>query len=411
MSLPITLNQPENTLDLEGKKILLGLTGGIACYKSAEFARALIRDAGATVQVVMTASATQFITPLTMQTLTGLPVYVSQWGRPAVSEIAHIDLRREADAIVIAPCTANFIGKLANGIADDLLSSLCLARRISTPFMVAPAMNVEMWQNPATQRNIAQLKADGIGILGPASGFQACGDIGMGRMLEPHELLQETIAAFQPKTLAGKRVLVTAGPTFEAIDPVRGITNRSSGKMGYAVARAMREAGAEVTLVSGPSALSVPYGIVCHHVVSAAQMYEAVMSFAEGQDIFIAVAAVADWRVSNVGTQKIKKDVSGPLELEFEANPDILEAVARLENPPFCVGFAAESENLIAHGTEKRRKKKIPLLVGNIGHETFGLDENELTLFDEKGHTSLPRGQKQTLARVLAQEIARRIGQ
>lgn len=395
-------------MQLSGKKIVLGLTGGIACYKAAEFARALIRD-GASVQVVMTEGATRFITPLTMQSLTGNPVHIDQWEAPPANTIPHIDLTRGADAIVIAPCTANVMAKLANGIADDLLTSMCLARQPHIPFMVAPAMNVEMWQNVATQRNLDRLKADGVGILGPAAGYQACGDTGMGRMLEPHELLEEVIAAFQPKALAGKRVLITAGPTFEPIDPVRGITNRSSGKMGYAVARAAREAGAEVHLVSGPTALPTPYDVRRYDVMTAVQMHEMVMSLVSGQDIFIAVAAVADWRVANASDQKIKKDGSGLPVLEFDENPDILASVAQLDRPPYCVGFAAESENLLQYGEEKRQRKEIPLLVGNIGHETFGLDENELILFDEKGHTSLPRADKQALARKLVQEIAKRI--
>ncbi len=394
-------------MQLSGKKIILGLTGGIACYKSAELARALIRD-GASVQVVMTDGATRFITPLTLQSLTGNPVRTDQWETPPANYIPHIDLTRGADAIIIAPCTANFMAKLANGIADDLLSSMCLARQPHIPFMVAPAMNVEMWQKPATRRNLAQLKADGVGILGPAAGYQACGDTGMGRMLEPDELLEEVIAAFQPKPLAGKRVLITAGPTFEPIDPVRGITNRSSGKMGYAVARAAREAGAEVSLVSGPTALATPYGVTRYNVMTAVQMHEKVMSLVDQQDIFIAVAAVADWRVANESGQKIKKDGLGLPVLEFEENPDILASVARLGNAPYCVGFAAESENLIQYGEEKRQKKAIPLLVGNIGHETFGLDENELVLFDEKGHNHLPRADKQSLARELVREIAKR---
>lgn len=398
---------PDNARPLAGKKIVLGLTGGIACYKSAEFARALVRE-GALVQVVMTDGATRFITPLTLQSLTGRPVHINQWDAPPEGMIAHIDLTRGWDAIIIAPCTANFMAKLANGIADDLLSSLCLARQPHLPFMIAPAMNVEMWCHPATRRNADHLKEDGVGILGPASGFQACGDTGMGRMLEPHELLEETIAAFQPKVLAGKRVLVTAGPTFEPIDPVRGITNRSSGKMGYAIARAAREAGATVNLVSGPTALATPYGVIRHNVMTAVQMYETVMAQALAQDIFIAVAAVADWRVANASDHKIKKDANERLALAFEENPDILASVARLSPRPYCVGFAAESDNLLQYGEAKRQRKAIPLLVGNIGHETFGLDENELILFDERGHTRLPRADKPSLARALIREIAQR---
>ena len=396
-------------MELAGKKIVLGLTGGIACYKSAEFLRELIR-AGASVNVVMTQNATQFITPVTMQGLSGNPVYSDQWDARVMNSMAHINLTRDADAFVVAPCTANFMAKLAHGLADDLLSSLCLARPAHLPLMIAPAMNVEMWQNPATQRNVAQLKADGIALLGPVAGSQACGDIGMGRMLEPEELLQEVVAAFQPKVLAGKRVLITAGPTFEPIDPVRGITNLSSGKMGYAVARAAREAGAEVVMVSGPTALTTPVGVNRISVQTAQQMHDAVMLQAAGQDVFIAVAAVADWRVANASSQKMKKDGSGNTpELKFEHNPDILASVAALNNRPYCVGFAAESENLLVNGEKKRKAKNIPLLVGNIGHETFGLDQNKLVLFDDQGHVELPQADKQSLARQLIANIAKRL--
>ena len=396
-------------MELAGKKIVLGLTGGIACYKSAEFARALIR-VGASVNVVMTENATRFITPLTMQALSGNPVHADQWDAQVLNNMAHIALTREADAFVIAPCTANFIAKLAHGLADDLLSSLCLARLGHSPFIVAPAMNVEMWQKPATQRNVAQLKADGVILAGPAAGEQACGDVGMGRMLEPQELLEETVAALQPKILAGKRVLITAGPTFEPIDPVRGITNLSSGKMGYAVARAAREAGAEVLMVSGPTALATPYGVQRIDVKTAQQMYDAVMTHVQGQDVFIAVAAVADWRVANASSQKLKKEKKGELpELKFEQNPDILASVAALKKRPYCVGFAAESENLLEYAEQKRKNKKIPLLVGNIGHETFGLDQNTLVLFDENGQIELPQADKQTLARQLIANLAARL--
>ena len=396
-------------MELAGKNILLGLTGGIACYKSAEFLREMIR-AGASVHVVMSQGATQFITPITMQGLSGNPVYVDQWDERVMNAMAHITLTRQADAFVIAPCTANFIGKIAHGLADDLLSSLCLARPAHLPLLVAPAMNVEMWQNPATQRNIAQLQADGVQLLGPVAGAQACGDIGMGRMLEPTELLEGVIAAFQPKSLAGKRVLITAGPTFEPIDPVRGITNLSSGKMGYAVARAARDAGAEVALVSGPTALATPLNVTRIDVQTAQQMLDAVMTQVDGQDIFIAVAAVADWRVANASSQKLKKDGKGAApQLQFAQNPDILASVAALPNRPFCVGFAAESEDLLTHGEKKRKAKNIPLLAGNIGPDTFGRDDNALVLFDDKGHTELPRGDKLTLARQLVAEIAKRI--
>jgi phosphopantothenoylcysteine decarboxylase/phosphopantothenate--cysteine ligase len=396
-------------MDLAGKKIVLGLTGGIACYKAAEFTRGLSK-AGASVQVVMTRAAMQFITPVTLQALSGNPVFTDQWDARIANNMAHIDLTRGADALVIAPCSADFMSKLAHGACDDLLSTLCLARPASLPLMIAPAMNVEMWQNPATQRNARQLKADGIQLVGPDAGAQACGETGMGRMLEPEQLLDEVIAAFQPKLLAGRRILVTAGPTFEPIDPVRGITNLSSGKMGYAIARAAREAGAEVTLVSGPTALPAPYGVLRINVDTARNMHHAVMSRAATQDAFIAVAAVADWRVANASAQKLKKIAGGKApELLFEENPDILASVAALGGKPYCVGFAAESEQLLRHGEEKRRRKGVPLLVGNIGPATFGHDENELVLFDESGHTQLPRAGKLQLARTLIAEIARRI--
>lgn len=396
-------------MDLAGKKIVLGLTGGIACYKAADFTRRLTK-AGASVQVVMTQAATQFITPVTMQALSGQPVYVDQWDARIDNNMPHIDLTRGVDALVIAPCSADFMSKLAHGACDDLLSTLCIARPMTVPLLIAPAMNVEMWQNPATQRNVAQLKSDGIQILGPDAGDQACGETGMGRMLEPEFLIEEVVAAFQLKLLAGKQVLITAGPTFEPIDPVRGITNLSSGKMGYAVARAAREAGADVTLVSGPTALATPYGVHRINVHTAQQMYDVVMSHADGQDVFIAVAAVADWRVANVSEQKLKKNADGAApHLEFEQNPDILAAVAALPNKPYCVGFAAESEQLLRYGEEKRKRKGIPLLVGNIGHQTFGKDENELVLFDDKGQMHLPRTDKQHLARQVIAEVARRI--
>ena len=396
-------------MDLSGKKILLGLTGGIACYKSAEFARAMIKE-GASVQVVMTDGAKEFITPLTMQALTGHTVYSNQWDDQPDSKMPHIDLTRQADAVVIAPCTANFMSKLANGLGDDLLSTLCLARPAHIPFIVAPAMNAEMWKKPATQRNLNQIKEDGAHVMGPASGFQACGEIGDGRMLEPAQMLEEVIAALQPKVLQNRRVLVTAGPTFEPIDPVRGITNSSSGKMGYAIARAAREAGASVTLISGPTALDTPYHVDRVDVMTAIEMRDAVMSHISHQDIFISVAAVADWRVANASDQKIKKNREGDTPtLEFAENPDILASIAALPDPPYCVGFAAESEKLRQHAEEKRRKKGIPLLVGNIGHETFGKDDNTLILFDDTGVLELPHGSKQLLARQLIEQIAKRL--
>lgn len=401
------------SMDLKGKKIVLGLSGGVACYKAAELCRALAKE-GAGVQVVMTDAATHFIGPVTMQALSGRTVYADQWDGRIPNNMAHIDLTRDADAILVAPCSADFLFKLAHGATDDLLSTLCLARPHQVPLLVAPAMNVEMWEKPPTQRNVARLREDGVQIFGPAAGSQACGETGMGRMLEPHELLEELVASFQPKVLAGKRVLITAGPTYEAIDPVRGITNLSSGKMGYAVARAAREAGAEVTLVSGPTALDTPHGVRRIDVQSARQMLDAVMAGIAGQHIFIGVAAVADWRVENASAQKIKKDGSGAPQLQFAQNPDILASVAAttsLSGWPYCVGFAAESENLIEYGAAKREKKGIPLLVGNIGHHTFGQDENSIVLFDDSGHTVLPQAGKLQLARQLVSEIAKRLEQ
>lgn len=402
------------SMDLKGKKIVLGLSGGVACYKAAELCRALAK-AGATVQVAMTEAATHFIGTVTMQALSGRAVYTDQWDGRVANNMAHIDLTRDADAILVAPCSADFLFKLAHGATDDLLSTLCLARPHHVPLLVAPAMNVEMWEKAPTRRNVAQLREDGIRILGPAAGSQACGETGMGRMLEPHELLEELVASFQAKVLYGKRVLITAGPTYEAIDPVRGITNLSSGKMGYAIARAAREAGAEVTLVSGPTALATPHGVRRIDVQSAQQMLQAVQAVlndAPAQHVFVAVAAVADWRVENASAHKIKKDGSAMPELKFAPNPDILAQVAAttsLSGWPYCVGFAAESENLIEYGAAKREKKGIPLLVGNIGPQTFGQDENAIVLFDESGHTVLPRASKLELARQLVSEIAKRL--
>lgn len=399
------------SLRLAGKKIVLGMTGGVACYKVAELTRALGK-AGAHVQVVMTQAATQFITPVTMQALSGNTVFTDQWDARIHNNMPHIDLTRDADAIIIAPCSTDFMFKLAHGACDDLLSTLCIARPRHVPLLIAPAMNVEMWQNAATQRNVAQIEEDGIQVLGPAAGDQACGETGMGRMLEPEQLLTEIIAAFQPKILAGKHLLITAGPTFEPIDPVRGITNLSSGKMGYAIALAAWEAGAQVTLVSGPTALEAPHGVRRIHVQTALQMHDAVLkSLAQNKpDIFVAVAAVADWRVANASEHKLKKTQHDDTpQLVFAQNPDILATVAAMPGAPYCVGFAAESENLLEYGAAKRIKKNIPLLVGNIGHHTFGKDDNELVLFDEHGHTALPRADKQTLAIQLLAEIARRL--
>ncbi|WP_405041570.1 bifunctional phosphopantothenoylcysteine decarboxylase/phosphopantothenate--cysteine ligase CoaBC [Polaromonas sp.] len=404
----------DETPALAGKHLVLGLSGGIACYKSAELCRALIK-AGATVQVVMTEAAEQFITPVTMQALSGRPVYTSQWDSREPNSMAHINLSREADAILVAPCSADFMAKLLHGRADDLLSLMCLARPMDkVPLLIAPAMNREMYAHPATQRNFVQLEADGARVLGVGNGFQACGETGDGRMLEPEQLLEDIIAFFVPKVLAGQRVLITAGPTYEAIDPVRGITNLSSGKMGFAIARAAREAGAEVTLVAGPVALPAPRGVTRIDVKSAQNMLDAVTGRAQAATIFIAAAAVADWRPALAAEQKIKKDGSGtPPQLEFTENADILATLAQSPAAQagrlFCVGFAAESHDLLQHAQAKRLRKQVPLLVGNIGPDTFGQDDNALLLVDANGSAELPRASKLSLARQLVLEIANRI--
>jgi phosphopantothenoylcysteine decarboxylase/phosphopantothenate--cysteine ligase len=400
--------------ELVGKHIVLGLTGGIACYKSAELCRLLVK-AGATVQVVMTEAAEQFITPVTMQALSGRPVYGSQWDAREPNNMPHINLSREADAILLAPASADFIARLVQGRSDELLSLLCLARPAErVPLLIAPAMNREMWVHPATQRNLRQVDADGARVLGVGNGWQACGETGDGRMLEPPQLLEELTAQFQPKLLAGQKVVVTAGPTFEALDPIRGITNHSSGKMGFAIARAARDAGGEVTLVAGPVHLPTPRGVQRVDVQSARDMLAATRQATETASIFVATAAVADWRPASHSAQKIKKDGSGkPPVLHFVENDDILLAVAQgaraRAGQLFCVGFAAESENLEAHAKAKRERKGIPLLVGNIGPLTFGQDDNSLLLVDAQGVRELPRAPKLTLARDLVAEIAARL--
>ena len=403
--------------ELHGKRLVLGLSGGIACYKAAELTRALVK-AGAQVQVVMTESAAQFITPVTMQALSGQPVFGSTWdARPAdgvANNMAHINLTRHADAVLVAPASADFMARLLHGRADDLLSLLCLARPIgSCPLLLAPAMNREMWAHPATQRNVAQLRADGAHLFGPDSGEQACGEVGDGRMLEPEQLLEELIGFFRPKPLAGRRVLITAGPTFEPIDPVRGITNLSSGKMGFAIARAAAEAGADVTLVSGPVHLTTPRGVHRIDVRTALQMRDAVLPLAAAHDVFIATAAVADWRPASLSDHKIKKNGSkvAPT-FELTENPDILAAVAQLADAtghPYCVGFAAESHDLLKHAREKLERKRVPLIVGNLGPATFGQDDNALVLVDAEGHRELPQSDKLSLARLLIADVAQRL--
>ena len=401
--------------DLAGKHIVLGLTGGIACYKAAELCRALVKE-GATVQVVMTAAAQQFITPVTLQALSQRPVHESQWDAREPNNMAHINLSREADAILIAPCSADFMAKLLHGQADELLSLMCLARPIDqVPLLLAPAMNREMWAHPATQRNVAQLKTDGATVFDVGSGDQACGETGDGRMLEPQELLEEVVSFFQPKLLRGQQVLVTAGPTYEAIDPVRGITNLSSGKMGFAIARAAHEAGAEVTLVAGPVHLPTPRGVRRINVTSAQNMLLAAVDHAQAATIFVATAAVADWRPANAAEQKIKKDGSGVAPtLSFVENPDILATLAQSPRAKsgalFCVGFAAESQDLLANAQAKRVRKGVPLLVGNIGPATFGQDDNALLLVDASGVHELARDSKINLARQLIAHISIKTG-
>ncbi|MCW5636571.1 MAG: bifunctional phosphopantothenoylcysteine decarboxylase/phosphopantothenate--cysteine ligase CoaBC [Rubrivivax sp.] len=404
-----------DTGELARRHIVLGLSGGVACYKAADLARELVK-AGATVQVVMTEAACRFITPVTMQALSGRPVFTNQWDAREGNNMAHINLTREADAVVVAPASADFIAQLAQGRADELLSLLCLARPAqAVPLLVAPAMNREMWAHPATQRNVAQIRADGAFVLGPAAGDQACGEIGDGRMLEADELRDELIAHFQPKVLAGRTLLVTAGPTFEALDPVRGITNLSSGKMGFAIARAAAEAGASVTLVAGPVHQPTPRGVRRIDVSSAEQMLAAVLPEAKVHEVFVATAAVADWRPAEVAAQKMKKDASrdgaGRVPaIAFVENPDILATVARLPaaERPFCVGFAAESHDIVRHAREKLARKGVPLIVANDGPATFGRDDNTLVLVDAQGERALPPGDKLTLARALVAEIAAR---
>lgn len=398
--------------DLQGRHLVLGLSGGIACYKSAQLVRDLMRH-GATVQVVMTEAAQQFITPLTMQALSGRPVFTSQWDARPNANMAHIDLPREADAVLIAPASADFMAKLAQGRADELLSLLCLARpREKCALWVAPAMNREMWSHPATQRNVAQLEADGAVVLGPGHGDQACGEIGDGRMLEPEDICEQVIALFQPQVLAGRRVLITAGPTFEALDPVRGITNLSSGKMGFALARAAAEAGAQVTLVAGPVHQPTPWGVQRIDVQSALQMHAAVLPLAAHHEIFVATAAVADWRPQHAADQKIKKDGSGQVpHIAMTENPDILADVARLPaaQRPYCVGFAAESQEVARLAREKRLRKGIPMIVANHGPSTFGQDDNALLVVEDNLETELPRADKLTLARALMRLVAQRM--
>jgi len=388
---------------LKGKRILLGITGGIAAYKAAMLARLLVR-AGADVRVAMTEAATRFVTPVTFQALSNQPVWSDLWDQRVPDAMGHIELSRDRELIVVAPASADFMAKVAHGLADDLLSTLCVARRC--PLMLAPAMNVEMWENAATQRNLGMLRDDGVLIEGPVAGDQACGETGYGRMLEPAQIAAEIEAFFAPKRLAGKRVLVTAGPTEEPIDPVRVLTNASSGRMGYAVARAAQEAGAEVTLVSGPVSLATPAGVARIDVRTAQEMFEAVKKRALSSDVFISVAAVADYKAKTPSTQKIKKANGRAVTLELEENPDILAYVAGMKNGPFCVGFAAESEKLDQHAKEKRATKNLPLLAANLVQDALGADTNSIVLYDDRGEHPLGTGAKLELARKLVEHVA-----
>jgi phosphopantothenoylcysteine decarboxylase/phosphopantothenate--cysteine ligase len=385
------------------RRILLGITGGIAAYKAVELTRLLVKEDVA-VRVVMTAAAERFITPLTLQAVSGHPVHDDLWGSDGSGAMAHIDLSRSADAIVVAPASADFLAKLARGSADDLLSTLCLAR--ACPLIGAPAMNRQMWEHPATQRNMRTLRDDGVVILGPDSGVQACGETGMGRMSEPEALCDQIIGWFQPKLLEGITVVVTAGPTFERVDAVRGLTNQSSGRMGFAVARAARDGGARVILVSGPTALPPPAGVQVVPVLSAQDMLKAVERAIPECQMFIAVAAVADYTPLNPREQKMKKDAR-ILTLELAPTADILANVANRANPPFCVGFAAESENLDEYAEAKRRRKNLPLLAANLAQDAFGADDNALILFDDAGRHPLPRASKLVQARRLIEHAAR----
>jgi phosphopantothenoylcysteine decarboxylase/phosphopantothenate--cysteine ligase len=395
----------EKTAVTKLNRVVLGVTGGIAAYKAAELARLFIK-AGVGVDVVMTEAATRFVTPLTFQALSGRPVRSDLWASGAEDAMGHIAVSRGADAILVAPASADFLARIACGHAGDLLSAVCLAREC--PLLVAPAMNRQMWANAATQRNVSQLAADGVTILGPDTGELACKENGEGRMLEPEALFAAVAAIRQPKVLAGKRVLLTAGPTFEAIDPVRGITNLSSGKMGFALGQAAAEAGAEVTVVAGPSNVETPQGVKRVNVVSAAQMADAVLAQLARQDVFIAVAAVADYTPETIHEQKLKKS-KDLLTLTLRPTTDILSVVASRPDAPYCVGFAAESHDVIRLAEEKRRRKKLPLLIANRAQDALGSEDNEVTLLDDAGAHALPRMDKLALARRIVVEIARRL--
>lgn len=388
---------------LKGRRIVLGVSGGIAAYKAAELVRLMVK-AGADVHVVLSHGGARFVTPVTFQALSGNTVWTDLWDARMPNNMAHIDLGRDADAIVVAPATADFVARLAQGRADDLLTTLCLARDV--PLIIAPAMNRQMWEAPATQRNIALVRGDGVTVFGPGEGDQACGEVGMGRMLEPEELVERLQGFFVPKLLAGRKVVLTAGPTFEAIDPVRGITNISSGKMGYALARACAQAGAEVVLVSGPVGLQAPVGVRCVPVTSALQMRDAVFEALTGAQVFIAVAAVADYRPLATAEHKLKKS-GDTMTVSLTPNPDILAEVAGRADAPFCVGFAAESRDLDAYAEGKRRNKRLPMLVGNLVSDGMGGEDNTVVLYDDAGRHPLPRAPKAEVAHGIIAHLAR----
>ncbi|MDU4437711.1 bifunctional phosphopantothenoylcysteine decarboxylase/phosphopantothenate--cysteine ligase CoaBC [Morococcus cerebrosus] len=390
------------------KHILLGISGGIAAYKSCELVR-LLKKQGHSVSVVMSTASTEFISPLTFQALSGNPVLTDTHENGLGNGMAHINLTREADALVIAPATANTIAKISHGIADNLLTNLVAARKC--PLAVAPAMNVEMWNNPANLRNIEQLRSDGITVFQPAYGEQACGEIGLGRMLEAADLADLISDLWIPKILLGKRILITAGATFEAIDPVRGITNISSGQMGTALARACRAAGGKVTLIYGQLQTTTPTGLFhTEQAVSAEEMFRAVHNHITNQDVFISVAAVADYKVKNSRSQKMKKDGSGKVPvIELTENPDILASIASLPNPPFCVGFAAESERVLEYAKVKRIRKNIPMLVANQISQSMGKTTNQITIIDDENEISFPETDKRQAADNIVKHLAARL--
>lgn len=390
---------------LSGQKIVLAVTGSIAAYKSCELLRLLIKR-GAEVSVIMTEAAQRFVTPLSFQALGAKKVYTDDWGDSA-SPIPHIEATKDASLLLVAPATANILAKAAQGLADDLLSAAILAARC--PVAYAPAMNTFMWHNQATQRNVTQLTQDGAIFLGPDSGEQACGDIGSGRMLETEDIIELLQGAFSPRLLDRCRVLITAGPTYEPIDPVRGITNLSSGKQGFAIAKAAALAGAEVTLIAGKCDLKTPAGVKRIDVTTALEMYDAVMQEVTQHEIFISVAAVADWRVANASDHKIKKEFAGAPDLQFEENPDILASVAALENAPYCVGFAAETDNLIDNARAKLYRKNVPLIVANLVSDAMNQDTNAVVFVERDAATPLAKATKEHIAQALIAKIAQEV--